>query len=158
MSCFSLQRLEESIAKGNAEVEELKQMNSKYQSERYFVNDCLFFVSRWIISSFREKLEVELKGLINAAPEIIDGESQTDNHQYEETIQMNNKMKDKMEQIVTERSELFEGVGEETNDRVDHLISLVENQREYEKIESQLRREIDELKRYLLFLGSSQLI
>lgn len=62
--------------------------------------------------------------------ETIDNETQT-----EEQSQVNNKlkralqtMKDKIHQAVTERPELFPNVGEDTIQRLDHLISTIENQ------------------------------
>ena len=36
--------------------------------------------------------------------------------------------RDKINQIVVEQPELFDGVGEEMNDRLDHLISTIQNQ------------------------------
>jgi hypothetical protein len=48
---------------------------------------------------------------------------------------MNNKLKrvlqifkDKIHRVVNERPDLFDGIGEETSERLDHLISTVENQ------------------------------
>jgi len=91
-----------------------------------------------------------------------DNESQTDDRQHEKLIQVNNKLKrvlqtfkDKIQRVVTERPELFEGISEETNERLDHLISTVENQAtqnnvlqaERDQVEEQLRNEIKELQR-----------
>jgi hypothetical protein len=64
--------------------------------------------------------------------------------------------KDKIHRVVTERPDLFEGIGEETNERLDHLISTAENQAtqvsvlqaERDQIEQQLQSEIKELQRY----------
>jgi hypothetical protein len=92
-----------------------------------------------------------------------DHESQTDDHQHEKLVQMNNKLKralqtfkEKIHRVVTERPDLFEGIGEETNERLDHLISTAENQAtqvsvlqaERDQIEQQLQSEIKELQRY----------
>jgi hypothetical protein len=92
--------------------------------------------------------------------ETTDNESQTDDRQHEKLVQMNNKLKralqtfkDKIQRVVTERPDLFEGIGEETGERLDHLISTVENkttqidvlQAERDQIEEQLRNEIKEL-------------
>jgi len=91
-----------------------------------------------------------------------DNESQTDDRQHEKLIQVNNKLKrvlqtfkDKIQRVVTERPELFEGISEETNERLDHLISTIENQAtqnnvlqaERDQVEEQLRNEIKELQR-----------
>lgn len=92
----------------------------------------------------------------------IDSQSQTDDHQYEKLIQMNNKLKralqtfkDKIHRIVTERPDLFEGVGEAANDRLDHLISTIENrttqtnalQVEHNQTEEQLQNQIKQLQK-----------
>lgn len=37
-------------------------------------------------------------------------------------------VKDKIQRVVSDRPELFEGVGEDTNDRLDHLISTLVDQ------------------------------
>jgi hypothetical protein len=94
--------------------------------------------------------------------ETADNESQTDDRQHEKLVQVNNKLKrilqifkDKIQRVVTERPELFEGISEETSERLDHLISTVENQAtqnnvlqaERDQVEEQLRNEIKELQR-----------
>jgi hypothetical protein len=64
-----------------------------------------------------------------------DSDTQTDDPQYEKLVQLNNKLKrllqvfkDKVHRIVVERPDLFNNIGEETSERLDHLISTVENQ------------------------------
>jgi hypothetical protein len=64
-----------------------------------------------------------------------DSDTQTDDPQYEKLVQLNNKLKrllqvfkDKVHRIVVERPDLFDDIGEETSERLDHLISTVENQ------------------------------
>jgi hypothetical protein len=64
-----------------------------------------------------------------------DSDTQTDDPQYEKLVQLNNKLKrllqvfkDKVHRIVVERPDLFDNIGEETSERLDHLISTVENQ------------------------------
>jgi len=94
--------------------------------------------------------------------ETTDNESQTDDRQHEKLVQMNNKLKralqtfkDKIQRVVAEKPDLFEGIGEETGERLDHLISTVETkttqidvlQEERDQIEEQLRNEIKELQR-----------
>jgi len=91
-----------------------------------------------------------------------DNESQTDDRQHEKLVQLNNKLKrvlqtfkDKIQRVATERPELFEGIGEETSERLDHLISTVENQAtqinvlqaEHDQVEEQLQNEIKQLHR-----------
>jgi hypothetical protein len=89
-----------------------------------------------------------------------DNESQTDDRQHEKMVQVNNKLKralqgfkDKIHRIVSEKPDLFDGIGEETSERLDHLISTLENQggqiyvlqAERDQIEKQLQSEIREL-------------
>jgi hypothetical protein len=92
-----------------------------------------------------------------------DNESQTDDRQHEKMVQVNNKLKrvlqsfkDKIHRIVTERPDLFDGIGEETSERLDHLILTVENQTtqiselhaQRDQVDQQLQSEIKELQRY----------
>ena len=92
-----------------------------------------------------------------------DNESQTDDRQHEKLTQLNNKLKralqtvkDKINRIANERPELFNGVGEETSERLDYLITTLENQAaqldelqaKHAQHEEQLQREIKELQRY----------
>ncbi|CAM2716368.1 unnamed protein product [Rotaria socialis] len=67
--------------------------------------------------------------------QFIDYEIQTDDDQHEELIQINSKLKDtiesindKFQNIVATRPDLFEDISEETNERLDNLISTIENQ------------------------------
>ncbi len=63
--------------------------------------------------------------------------------------------KEKIHRLVTERPDLFANIGEETSERLDHLISTVERQAaqmdslqtERNEIEQQLRSEINELQK-----------
>ncbi|CAF4408390.1 unnamed protein product, partial [Adineta steineri] len=59
----------------------------------------------------------------------------TTDQRQDKLVKVNNKLKralqtikEKIQRIVTERPDLFTTIGEETNDRLDHLISTVENQ------------------------------
>jgi DNA anti-recombination protein RmuC len=85
----------------------------------------------------------------------VDHECQTDDHQHEKLVQMNNKFKrvfqsfkEKIQRVASERPDIFHGVGEETSERLDHIISTVENQAtqidilraERDQIEGQLQR------------------
>lgn len=91
-----------------------------------------------------------------------DNESQTDDRQHEKLTQANNKLKralqtvkEKVQRLVNDRSDLFDGVGEDTSDRLDHLIKIIDNQAieidalriEREKVEEQLNDEIKDLQR-----------
>ncbi|CAF4368758.1 unnamed protein product, partial [Rotaria sp. Silwood2] len=96
--------------------------------------------------------------------EKIDNETQTDDRQHEKLIQINNKLKrilqtfkEKIHRIVIEKPNLFDGISEETSERLDHLISIVENQTtqidliqtERDQLEKQLRNEIKQLEKSL---------
>ncbi len=91
-----------------------------------------------------------------------ENESQTDDDQRENLVQVNNQLKgvlqtfeDKIHQVVTDRPNLFDGIGEEITERFDHLISTIENQAtqidvlsaERDQVEDQLRNEIKQLER-----------
>jgi len=64
-------------------------------------------------------------------------------------------LKDRIDRTVTEKPDLFEGIGEETSKRLDHLISTVGSQAmqvnvlhtERNQVEEQLRNEIEQLQR-----------
>ena len=81
--------------------------------------------------------------------------------EQEKLTQMNGKMeralqslKEKIHRVVAERPDLFVDVGDETGERLDHLIAKIEEQsaqmnsshRNRERLEEQLQREIRELK------------
>jgi chromosome segregation ATPase len=81
------------------------------------------------------KLLEEVQSNTSSSVQSIDNESQTDDQQHDKLVQMNNKLKralqmlkDKIHRLVTERPELFVNIGEETTERLDHLISTVEHQ------------------------------
>ena len=67
-------------------------------------------------------------------------------------------LKDKIHRIINERPDLFTNVGEETNERLDHLISTVIHQAtqidrlqiERNGIEERLQLRINELQKYLI--------
>jgi len=121
----------------------------------------------------RAKLLEEIEKKTLPSTEITDNESQTDDRQHETIVQLNNKLKnevqsfkDKIERVVTKRPNLFDGISEETNERLDQLISTLENQEtqmdalqvERDQVEEQLRNEIKQLQRYVTRRCSSNLI
>jgi hypothetical protein len=63
---------------------------------------------------------------------------------------------DKIHRAVTEKPALFDGIGEETNERLEHMISTIENQASQidvlhanrDQVEEQLRNENKELQKY----------
>ncbi|CAF4696429.1 unnamed protein product, partial [Rotaria socialis] len=87
----------------------------------------------------------------------FENEKQNNDQQYEKLLKVNNKLKrvlqtfkDRIHRIATERSDLFTNVSEETSERLDHLIGIVENQAvQIETLQTErfeLQREINELK------------
>jgi cell division protein FtsB len=102
----------------------------------------------------------EIQKNTSSPVQTTDNESQTDDRQHEKLVQVNNKLKrvlqtfkDKIHRVVTERPDLFIGIGEETTERFDHLIFTVENQgkqldvlqAERDQTEEQLQSSIKEL-------------
>ncbi len=91
-----------------------------------------------------------------------DEKQTTGDQQQDKLAKMNTKLKralqivkEKMNRIVTERPDLFVNVGDETNERLDHLISTVEHQAtqmdllqtERSEVEEQLKNDINELQK-----------
>ncbi len=77
----------------------------------------------------------EVENKTSPTKQTTDNESQTDDHQHEKLVQVNNKLKralqsfkDKIHRVVINRPDLFRDIGEETSERLDHLIATVENQ------------------------------
>ncbi len=110
----------------------------------------------------RANLLKEIENKTLPTKQKTDSDSQTDDRQHEKLVQANNRLKrtlriykDKIEQVVTERPDLFDGIGEETSERLNHLISTVENQAtqinvlqgERDQMEKQLQNEIKQLQR-----------
>jgi len=105
----------------------------------------------------------EIQKNASSSVQITDHEKQTGDQQHDKLVKVNNKLKrvlqtfkDKIHQIVTERPDLFVNVGEETSERLDHLISTVEHlatqiellQSEHNESEERLRNKIHELQKY----------
>jgi uncharacterized phage infection (PIP) family protein YhgE len=111
----------------------------------------------------RANLLEEIQKNASLSVQTTDNERQIiDDQQQDKLAKMNTKLKralqtlkEKINRIVTERPDLFANVGEETNERLDHLISTVEHQAtqinalqaEHSEVEEQLRNEIRELQR-----------
>ncbi|UJR13672.1 hypothetical protein I4U23_000684, partial [Adineta vaga] len=108
----------------------------------------------------REKLLEDIENKMSSAREMTHAEVQTDDRQHEKLAQMNNKLKralqgfkDKIARFVSEQPELFDGIGEETSERLDHLIATVEHQAtqinlmqtEHTDTEEQLRNNMKDL-------------
>ena len=94
--------------------------------------------------------------------ETTDSECQTDDKQHKKIVQSNNKLKaivqtikDKINVIVAEKPDLFDGISEDTSDRFDHLISTIESQ--YEQINNlqEERKQLNFKKRKMILIGHS---
>jgi hypothetical protein len=105
--------------------------------------------------------EIEKKTV--SAIQITENESQTDDYEDETLVQVNknlkralHKVRNQIQRVVTERPDLFDGIGEDSNERLDHLILIVEYQAvqidalqaERDHVEEQLREANKELQRY----------
>lgn len=80
-------------------------------------------------------MQEEIENYSSIIVEKVDKESQTVDRQNEKLQQINTKLKralqiikDKVQKVVNENPDLFHGISEETNERLDHLISIVEHQ------------------------------
>ncbi|CAF4557564.1 unnamed protein product, partial [Rotaria sp. Silwood2] len=108
----------------------------------------------------RTNLLEELQKTTSSPFQAIDHEKQKDDQQYDKLLKVNTKLKrvlqtfkDKIHRIATEKSNLFINVSEETSERLDHLIVIVENQvtqietlqAERNRIEERFQHEINEL-------------
>lgn len=97
--------------------------------------------------------EVEKKSI--PPTQTTDNESQTDDRQFEKMKLRLQTFKDKIQQIVTQKPDLFEGVGEAANERLDHMILTIENQTtqienlqtERDQVQEQLQNQIKQLQR-----------
>ncbi|CAF3603471.1 unnamed protein product [Rotaria sp. Silwood1] len=158
----------------NEEIKSLKETIQQQSEKLTQFNETNLMLS-FQLDTQKKEMELqtnELESLTNrytkllesVAIEKIDNESQTDDRQHEKLIQVNNKLKrilqtfkEKIHRIVIEKPNLFDGISEETSERLDHLISIVENQTtqidfiqtEHDQLEKQLRNEIKELQRSL---------
>lgn len=107
--------LEETVAQQLRELEDLKERNASLLSQ--------------------VELHAEPTTASPPAPLTIDNETQTDDRQHEKLAQVNSKLKrvlqgfkEKLHQLVHDQPDLFDGVSEETSERLDHLIATVANQ------------------------------
>ncbi len=128
-------------------IEHLKDLNEKHitlssQFESQIEN----------LKQERAVLLEEIETYKSSAVVKTDSDTQTDDPQYEKLVDSNNELKhtlqafkDTVHRIVAERPDLFDNIGEETSERLDHLISTVENQAT--KIDV-LQTEMKELRKY----------
>lgn len=119
---------------------------------------------------FREALQSRLEAAQSQIDEFT-GRSERTESQLEKLVQVNSKLKralqsfkDKVQRAVADRPYLFANVGEETGERLEHLITTVENQitqidaieAERSQMEEQLRDEIERLKENLFESNSER--
>ncbi len=110
----------------------------------------------------RTSLLEEIQKNVSSSVHTTDSEKQTGDQQQDKLVKVNNKLKralqtfkDKINRIVTERPDLFANIGEETSERLEHLISIVEHQAtqidilqaEHNQSDEQLRNEIRDLQK-----------
>lgn len=84
-----------------------------------------------------ENLLEHLRQTTRPVVQTIDNECQIDDRQHEKLVVLNNKLKtivqgfkDKINRVINDRSNLFDGIGTDINDRLERLISILENQTE----------------------------
>jgi small-conductance mechanosensitive channel len=109
------------------------------------------------------KLLEDVEKNVSTPVQTTENESQTDDYQHEKLTQVNNKLKsalqtykEKVNRVASERPDLFDGIGEETSEHLDHLISTLASQAtqidvlhaQHDQTEKQLQTEIKELQRY----------
>ena len=106
----------------------------------------------------RANLLEEIRKNASSSVPIPDNEKQTGDQQSDKLVKINNKLKralqtfkDKLHRVATERPDLFASIGEETSERLDHLIATVEHQATQIDIlqaeRDQLQNEINELQK-----------
>ena len=108
------------------------------------------------------RLVDETEAAPSSAVQTTDNETQTEEQQQDKLAQVNTKLKralqlikDKIHRIVKEQPDLFENVGDETSERLEHLVHLVSNQAtqmqalmvEHQHSEEAFHRKIEELQR-----------
>ncbi len=113
----------------------------------------------------RTNLLREIEAKTQPPVQTVDHDSQTDDRQHEKLVQFNNKLKralqsvkDKIHRLVADRPDLFDGVGEDASERLDHLIATVENQAaevnvlqtERNQATEEHQRQIKEFQRYMI--------
>ena len=120
----------------------------------------------------RANLLAQLQTMASSHVQAVDTDQQPDESQQEKLVKVNTKLKravqslkEKIHRVVVERSDLFENVGDETSERLDHLISTVKAQAlkidlfetDRQQTEERHRDEMHELKRLGLTFRRSHL-
>ncbi|CAF3345337.1 unnamed protein product [Rotaria sp. Silwood1] len=131
--------------------EQLRSLNEKYVAitssqhesqaefdrQRKQTEEQIFNYENQIQNLIRERTNLlEERQKTTSSPfQITDHEKQKDDQQYDKLLKINTKLKrvlqtfkEKIHRIATERPNLFTNISEETSERLDHLITIVENQ------------------------------
>ena len=113
--------------------EQLKDLQEKYTNLSSQHSQLEFEFEN--LTQERTQLLEEIEKKTVPIVETVDSESQTDDKQHKRLVQSNNKLKgtlqtfkDKINRLVTDKPELFNGIDEDTSDQLDHLLTTVENQ------------------------------
>lgn len=124
------------------------------------LNDCKDLIVNFLEE--RAQLLEEIEKLSSTPTFKTDNESQTDDDQYDALVQSNSHLygalralQEKIQRVVAERPGLFDSIGQETDARLDHLISTIENQTtqidllqtERDQVEEALQNEIQQLRK-----------
>ncbi|CAF3336486.1 unnamed protein product [Rotaria sp. Silwood1] len=131
--------------------EQLRSLNEKYVAitssqlesqaefdrQRKQTEEQIFNYENQIQNLIRERTNLlEERQKTTSSPfQITDHEKQKDDQQYDKLLKINTKLKrvlqtfkEKIHRIANERPNLFTNISEETSERLDHLITIVENQ------------------------------
>jgi hypothetical protein len=110
----------------------------------------------------RTKILEEIENNTPLPIQTVENEVQTDDDEHEKLLEVNKSLKsvveimaDKIHHAVTERPDLFAGINEETNERLDHLISTIETQAkqidllraEHDQTREKYQRKINDLQK-----------
>ncbi|CAF4637872.1 unnamed protein product, partial [Rotaria sp. Silwood2] len=119
-------QLQDDISNNNQEIHNLKCQIAEYEQELRELNEKYFEVLSNIEKQTQSSSRVD---------QLIDNETQTDDQQHDKLIQVNSKLKralqtikEKIHHVVIERPELFVDSADDTIERLDHLISVIEQQ------------------------------
>ncbi|CAF5157509.1 unnamed protein product, partial [Rotaria sp. Silwood1] len=158
--------------------EQLRSLNEKYVAitssqhesqaefdrQRKQTEEQIFNYENQIQNLIRERTNLlEERQKTTSSPfQITDHEKQKDDQQYDKLLKINTKLKrvlqtfkEKIHRIATERPNLFTNISEETSERLDHLITIVENQaiqietlqNERNEIKQRFQYEINEIQK-----------
>ena len=95
----------------------------------------------------RTKLMEELENRIQPTTSTLNTDCQTDDDQHEELSRLLQVLQEKIDQFATKRPDFFNETNTEINERLNHLISTIENQAaQIDTFQTQRSRIEEELK------------